>query len=69
MNDSQINDILDGVAFLEYFGDIYEYIGTDNGMYVFQSVNDDSHIKVGYISLIINKYKEYDIRYGGTNRK
>lgn len=63
MNDSQINDILDGVAFLEYFGDIYEYTGTDNGMYVFQSVNDDSYIKVGYISLIINKYKEYDIRY------
>ena len=63
MKASQLNDILDGTAFLEYLGDIYEYAGTDNGMYVFQSVNDDSHIKVDYSNLIINKYKEYNVRY------
>ena len=30
---------------IDYFGNVYEYIGDEKGYMYFQSVNDDTHIK------------------------
>lgn len=61
MTDERVNDILDGVALLEYFGNLYEYAGMESGRYIFQSVNDDSYIKVTPESL--RTFPEYDVQY------
>lgn len=61
MTAKQFNDILDGVALLEYFGNLYEYAGMESGKYIFQSVNDDSYIKVTPENL--RTCQEYGVQY------
>lgn len=61
LNTSQLNDILEGIALLEYFGNLYEYAGMEAGKYIFQCVSDDSYIKVTAESL--RTLPEYDIQY------
>lgn len=56
-----ICDLLDGCVLLEYLGNLYEYIGSENGMYLFQDVNDDHWIKIDYEKL--RTMSEYCIRY------
>lgn len=46
-----INDLLEGRALLEYMGNLYEYIGHEKELLLFQCVNDDSHIKRTYEQL------------------
>lgn len=61
MNIKQAYDLLDGVAFLECLGNLYEYSGTERGKLIFQSVNDDHFIKVSFENLI--SMPEYSIQY------
>lgn len=61
MKISQINEILEGLALLEYIGCLYEYAGMEKEKYIFQSINDDHYIKVSYDSLLT--MNEYDIQY------
>lgn len=61
INTSQLNDLLEGVALLGYFGNLYEYAGMEAGKYIFQSVNDDSYIKVTPESL--RTFPEYGVQY------
>lgn len=64
MKVTDIEDIMDGCAFLEYCGNLYEYAGHDKeNRLLFQNVNDDSHIAVSYGSLVSNKWNEYSIAY------
>lgn len=60
INTSQLNDLLEGVALLEYFGNLYEYVGMEAGKYIFQSVSDDSDIKATPESL--RTLPEYDMQ-------
>lgn len=48
----QVHDLLDGCALLEYIGNLYEFCGTYQGMFLFQSVNDDQSIMVSYNNLV-----------------
>ena len=57
----EIRELLDGCALLECLGNLYEYIGLENGMYLFQSVNDDHWIKTDYEKL--RTMPEYSIKY------
>ena len=50
----EVKCLLDGHALLEYIGNYYEYIGSENGKFIFQNVNDDSHIKLSYEQLLLN---------------
>lgn len=50
----EIKCLLDGHALLEYIGNYYEYVGSENGKFIFQNVNDDSHIKLSYEQLLLN---------------
>lgn len=61
MKISEINDILDGTALLEYIGNLYEYVGTENEKYIFQNINNDDYIKIKYNSLFT--IPEYKIQY------
>lgn len=61
LNQYQINELLDGCALLECLGNLYEFIGSENGKYIFQNVNNDSYIKCSYKSLLT--MPEYDIQY------
>lgn len=57
----KIEEIFEGVALLEYFGNLYEYAGMVNKKYCFQCVSDDSHIEVSYENLVNSK--DFDICY------
>lgn len=48
-----INDLLEGCALLEYMGNLYEYIGHEKELLLFQCINDDSYIKRTYEQLTI----------------
>lgn len=48
-----INDLLEGCALLEYFGNLCEYVGHEKELLLFQCVNDDSYIKRTYEQLKI----------------
>jgi hypothetical protein len=61
LNEQQINEIMEGCAFLEYYGNLYEYIGTYDGKLFFQNVNDDSHVEMSYEQL--RKNTHCDIQY------
>lgn len=50
----EVKCLLDGHALLEYIGNYYEYVGSENGKFIFQNVNDDSHIKLSYEQLLLN---------------
>lgn len=54
-------DILDGCAFLEYDGKLYEYVGSENGECIFEEIRDGSKIKCTYTDLISKP--KYKIRY------
>ena len=58
---NEVEDLLDGCALLEYSGNLYELAGFENGKYIFQNVNDDSHIRCTYESLWASR--EYEIQY------
>lgn len=57
----KIEEIFEGVAFLEYFGSLYEYAGMKNGKYCFQCVDSNSRIEVSYENLVNSK--DFDICY------
>ena len=42
----EFNEILEGVALLEYMSNLYEYAGIKDNKYVFQSVNDDTYVEL-----------------------
>ena len=47
--------VVDGCAFLEANGNLYEFMGNDKkGFMIFQSINDDYHFKAKYNDLITN---------------
>lgn len=60
MRMNEVEDLFDGCALLEYGGNLYEFAGFENGKYIFQNVNDDSHIRCTYESL---SSREYEIQY------
>ena len=55
MNAQQIENIFDGCAFLEHFGNLYEWCGKENEFHIFQNVSDDSYIRVSYRQLMCMK--------------
>lgn len=57
----QISELTDGYALLECLGNLYEYIGTEAGKYIFQSMSNDRHIKTSYENLMT--MPEYNIQY------
>lgn len=61
MTKQQVEDLLDGVALLECLGNLYEYVGTDDGKCVFQSVSNDQCIKSSYENLFV--MPEYSAQY------
>ena len=40
MKDHEIIRLLDGEAWMEYLGNLYEYIGDQDGKHLFQNIND-----------------------------
>lgn len=40
MKDDQVALVLDGEAWIEYSGNLYEYIGEQDGKHLFSNVND-----------------------------
>lgn len=42
------------IEYIEYLGNIYEYIGESEGKLIYQSVNNDSHIKMDYAKMLNN---------------
>ena len=52
MREEKINDVLDGCAFLEYVGNLYEYVGSANGKHIFQCLSDDGHLSLSYQTLL-----------------
>ena len=40
MKENEIIRLLDGEAWVEYLGNLYEYIGDQGGKYMFQNIND-----------------------------
>ena len=40
MKDKEITKVLDGEAWIEYSGHLYEYIGDQDGKHLFSDVND-----------------------------
>lgn len=61
MREEKINDVLDGCAFLEYVGNLYEYVGSANGKYMFQCLNDDSHVILSCQELLTSPH--VDVQY------
>lgn len=61
MTEKQIKDLVEGVGFLEYVGNLYECVGTEQGKYTFQSENDDSCFTLSYEELI--SIPKYSIAY------
>lgn len=61
MTRQQAEDLIDGVALLEFLGNLYEYAGTDRGHYIFQSVSNDQFIRANYENLLT--MPEYGIQY------
>lgn len=49
MNDKEITRVLDGDAWVEHGGNLYEYIGAQDGKHLFSDVND------GYPILVTDK--------------
>ncbi len=61
MTKKQVEDLLDGVALLECLGNLYEYVGMDQGKYIFQSISSDQFIRSSYKNLFT--MPEYCIQY------
>ena len=40
MKDHEIIRLLDGEGWMEYLGNLYEYIGDQDGKHLFQNIND-----------------------------
>ena len=40
MSDKEVTRVLDGDAWIEYFGHLYEFIGDQDGRHLFSDVND-----------------------------
>ena len=47
-----ISNLMCGYAYLELFGNLYEYIGDKDGKHLFQNLNDDSHIELNREELL-----------------
>lgn len=54
-------DLLDGIARLDYLGNLYEYIGMEGENYIFQCVNNDCYIILSYDKIMTAS--ECDILY------
>lgn len=53
--EAEIGDVLDGCAFIEYCGNLYEYIGNnDDGWIILSDVNNGDDIQIGYERLLRN---------------
>lgn len=61
MREEKINDVLDGCAFLEYVGNLYEYVGSADGKHIFQCLSDDSRVSLTYQELLTSP--EIDVQY------
>lgn len=40
MKENEITRLLDGEAWVEYIGNLYEYVGDQDGKHLFQNIND-----------------------------
>lgn len=40
MKENEIIRLLDGEAWVEYIGNLYEYVGDQDGKHLFQNIND-----------------------------
>ena len=40
MKENEIIKLLDGEAWVEYLGNLYEHVGDQNGKHLFQNIND-----------------------------
>lgn len=57
----QVDELIDGCALLEYLGNLYEYIGTENGKFIFQNINNDHFIKRDKENLLtMREYHAHD---------
>lgn len=55
MTEYEVKSIINGCAYLEATGDLYEYIGKDeNNLMIFQCITDDYYFKTTYDDLISN---------------
>lgn len=61
MTIQQTEDLMNGVALMECSGNLYEYVGTDQGKYIFQCVSNDRFIKTNRENLLT--MPEYGIQY------
>ena len=46
MKEKEITKVLDGDAWIEYSGHLYEYIGEQDGKHLFSDVNDGNPLPV-----------------------
>ena len=63
MNCEQIELILDGCALIEYCGNLYEYIGDQDGKHVFSDINDGEPIFVSDKALRNSSEFDFTFRY------
>ena len=52
ITENQVSELMDGCALLECLGNLYQYVGSENGKFVFQSMSNDSFIKTSYENLL-----------------
>ncbi len=52
---------MDSVALLECLGNLYEYVGTEQGKWIFQCVSNDQFIRTSYENLFT--MPEYSIQH------
>ena len=57
----QVEALMDGCALLECLGNLYEYVATENGKLVFQSISNDRFIKADEEALLT--MLEYHIQH------
>jgi hypothetical protein len=51
MTNKQITLLLDGEAWMEYSGNLYEYIGEQDGKHLFSDINDGYPLPVSDMAL------------------
>lgn len=56
--ENKIKNLVDEDYYLEYLGNLFEYVGEQYNWYLFQDINDVSHIlKLTYDELLKDEYE------------
>ena len=61
MRAQEIEDIIDGCALLDWYGNLYTVSGKKGDQIIFKSTDDSHYLKVEYEALLTGP--EYHVRY------